>query len=102
MEDGKIYVEKIYDKHGNELDKDTVDAVKMLTNWKEILIDETSTKSVMVFRKDIFGDISMETITRINGKLKSYVAEEQIFQETVDDILRLCNQRGYEIHITLE
>ena len=97
------FVEKIYDHNGDEIDKDTVDAEYVLSHWKEILIDEAETKSVMVFRKDpIFGDISMETITRINGRLKSYVAEEQIWPETVDEILILCNQRGYEIHFTLE
>ena len=97
------FVEKIYDRNGDELDKDTVDAEYVLSHWSEILIDEASTKSVMVFRKDkIFGDISMETITRINGRLKSWVAEEQIWPETVDEILMLCNQRGYEIHFTLE
>lgn len=95
-------IEKIYDHDGIELDTDQVNPETVLSKWKEILIDEASTKSVMIFRKDPMGDISMETITRMHGRIKTYVAEEEILQETVDEILLMCNQRGYEIHITLE
>jgi hypothetical protein len=103
MDDGKNgMVEKYYDRHGDALDTDKINPIKMMHHWKEILIDETSTKSVMIFRKDVFGDICMETVTRMHGKIQTYVSEEEITQKTVDEILLLCNQRGYEIHITLD
>lgn len=59
----------------------------ILKLWDEILLDETETKAVMIFRKNKRGEISVETILRDKNHIRSYVSDDFITEDQMWDIV---------------
>lgn len=73
----------------------------MLQFWQEVLLDEPSTKSVMIFRKNKYGDISVETIMRENDHIRSHVADDTISEERMWNNVYTATSNGCLVYLTL-
>lgn len=92
----KIYI-------GKEMELDQEDLTPCLLDiWKEVLLDETNTKSVMIFRKNKYGNISIETIMRDNGDIVSHIGDEYIDDQKVWSTVELASQHGCDVYLTLD
>ena len=75
---------------------------RMIPTWREVLLDETSTKSVMIFRKNRYGDISMETIMRDNGHIRSHVNDDTVNEKRMWKTVYMAYQNGCDVYLTLD
>lgn len=92
----KIYI-------GKEMELDQSELTPCLKDiWKEILLDESNTKSVMIFRKNKYGDISIETIMRDNGDIISHIGDDYIDESTVWHTVEIASQNGCDVYLTLD
>ena len=95
-----IHFKKIYVMATCELDAFDFE-LGMIKYWKEVLVDEPNTMSVMIFRKNRHGDISVETIMRDRGGIKSHVADTTVSEEYMWNTVNLAYENGCDVYLTL-